>query len=1222
MVSLEDTLTYPVRQKHFVVGIGASAGGMEAIHEFFENMPADSGFSFVVIQHLSPDYKSLLGELLSRHTSMRVFEASDGMQLMPNCIYVIPSRKLIAVRDGRLKVSEKGTSKAPNFAVDIFFQSLAEDQGEQAIAIILSGTGTDGSRGIVEIKRSGGLVIVQDPLSASFDGMPNSALTTDAADMILPPEMMGQEILNYLKDGEFARKFKKLDDKEEGLVSSLLSHLEEVTRHDFSSYKRPMLLRRLAKRMSELGISDLTTYRNKIIEDEHELVILGKEFLINVTRFFRDEEAFEVLKRKVISAIVEKKSDGDQIKIWIVACSSGEEAYSIAMLVMEILEKSALKNVSLKIFATDIDNDALETASQGIYAMQIENDVPAALLKKYFTKEGSFYRVTAALRKSVVFAQHDVLKDPPFSRLDLVTCRNVFIYLDPYLQKKTLKKLHFALNVDSYLMLGPSENIGLLKNVMEEVDRKWKIYKCLTKSSVDELSMLDTFDYKGLYNFNKKPKERRLSHLEVFKDTLLHAHKIACIYVDKDYQVKNAIGHFKNFLTFPDDNFHFNLLKLVPSDLGIVLGICLRQVIMNPNEVVKRKVGLFDVDAKVNRTVAVTVKPYLNGESEVPLICIVLEEVEKKEVQRERVTDNDEVAISIAELEQELVSTRENLQAVIQEIESANEELQSSNEEMISTNEELQSTNEELQSLNEELHTLSAEHQSKINELLVLNDDMNNYFNNSTIGQILVDQNMIIRRFSPVTRKMINLIDSDIGRNIQDITSNLPNVHLGEDISNVMERNEPLEREVVNDKNEFILMRIIPYRKSNEKRDGVVINFIDITELKRLGSIIEGIFNTSPNGIIAMKAQRDSHRNIVGFELIATNPMAEKILGISPESNEQKKLSQSHYLHQNFFTVFKKVVVEGQEEKIELGFEDEEKWYEVVTVKMLDGVVATFTDISEKRQTEKTIAKNYEDLRIATQKLTETNLQLERSNFDLLQFASVASHDLKEPLRKIQAFGNILQARIKDRLDPGELNYLHKLISASGRMQTLIEDVLTLSKLSSSGLPREKTDLRKVVKRICEDLEITIKEKNAHVEIGPLPEISAVPGQMRQLFQNLVSNSLKFCNKPEPRISICERQITPEDIARHHLDGNPYICIVVKDNGIGFEEKYSEKIFGIFQRLHGRVYEGTGIGLAIAKKITENHHGVIAAKGKLNEGAEFEIFLPAVLPITPEEDLV
>jgi two-component system, chemotaxis family, CheB/CheR fusion protein len=1194
--------------KHYIVGIGASAGGIEAIHDLFDNIPQHNNLSFVIIQHLSPDYKSLMVELLSKHTTMQVLEAEDAMPIRPGSVYILPRKKLMTVRKGKLYLVEKEQSTLPNHAIDIFFESLAKEKTKDAIGVILSGTGTDGSRGIESIKEKGGIVIVQDPQSAAFDGMPNSAIATGLADLVLPPEMIGTELLEFLKEVPLVRSLTTLTQTEELLLKDILEMLHQKTQHDFMHYKRPTLFRRLAKRMAELDVKTLKDYRDFLQENPEELEILCREFLINVTRFFRDEEAFETLRTEVIPAIFADKKPGEAIKIWVAACSSGEEAYTVAILLMEQME--ALKvNFGVKVFATDIDEEALEIASRGIYSESIASDVPVQYLEKYFLVEGNTYRVSQELRKLVVFANHDILRDPPFSKLDLITCRNMFIYLTTDLQVKALRRFHFALNTNSYLMLGPSENIGVLKESMQEVNRKWKIYRCLTKSRSSDPDAIITPLENRLYVTPHHPyaKQATSSMTEAFKETLIEGRRIAGIFIDKEFNIKQATGNFKHFLRLPDDNFNFNLLKLVRPSLAVTLGICVRKAIAKNERVIMNHAWI--PDDNTDHFVNIIVKPFFR-QPELAFLCIVLEE---ELIIGKPATTHTDLSVDferLNELERELRETRESLQAIVEETETTNEELQSSNEELISMNEELQSTNEELQSLNEELHTVSGEHQLRIKELLELNDDLNNYFTNSGIGQILIDKKMVIRRFTPAVKRVINLIESDIGRSILDITTNLKDVDLVKYVKQVAAEGRAVQKEVVLTNNTFYSMRIAPYLKHTKETDGVVINFIDVTESKKLSSIIESIFHSSTSGIIAHQAIRKEEK-IVDFEVLAINDAAEKMLDMPSGSAVGKSLPINFGdKKREYISMFEDVITHNKVAQFEFHQQSNDRWFDVIAVKMLDGLVTTFTDISDKKKAADMIARSYQDLQVTSQQLIESNTQLERSNFDLLQFASVASHDLKEPLRKIQAFGNILQSKVKDKISESELSYLNKIVSASSRMQTLIEDVLTLSKLSNSELNKEKTDLNRIIRRICDDLDIAITEKNAVITVGNLPMVNAVPGQMRQLFQNLLTNALKFSDKEIPHIKIEEQPITQEISREYNIRQKDFVCIKVEDNGIGFENEYKDKIFGIFQRLHGRNYDGTGIGLSIAKKIVEMHGGIIDGKGELSKGATFSIFLP------------
>lgn len=1200
---------------HYIIGIGASAGGLEPINELFDNMPEDTNFSFVIVQHLSPDHKSLMGELLAKHTKMRIMEAEDNMVVKPNCVYLIPSRKIMTLANGTLKLQDKERFQVPNNAIDTFFTSLAKERGRNSVGIILSGTGTDGTKGIEAIKKYGGLVFVQDPTTADFDGMPTSAIATGLADMILAPEMMAEELVEYLREPAFARSLEKFNKDDETVVNEILNMVRNATSHDFTQYKKPTILRRLAKNMAEKGIKDIKEYYEYLNDNPADTTLLAKEFLINVTKFFRDPDAFEELKSKIIPAIFAGKKPHDVIKIWVVACSSGEEAYTIAMLLYEYMDNIRNHDFNVKIFATDVDKDALQIASLGVYPESITKDVSADRLARFFTKETNSYRILPALRKMVVFAYHDIIKDPPFGKLDLVTCRNMLIYMNTKLQRHVLKTFLFALNPGACLMLGASENIGVLKDSMKELNKKWKIYKCIGKSKIiDGDNILTPMRNSSVISSSNsaKPKNAINNVSDIFKETLLDEYRYAGILIDENMEVKHAIGHFKDFMHFPENNLTFNLLKLVPSDLSVALGMCIRKAIHEQEKNVMKNVRIDN--GKTQRLVNIIAKPYLQQHDyQQSFIFIILQEdvEERKKIRRSATRKKDEFDNQrITELEKELRETKENLQSLIEELESSNEELLTSNEEMISANEELQSTNEELQSLNEELHTVSAEHQQKIRELIELNDDLNNYFRNSEIGQILIDKDMIVRKFSPAVTHQINLIETDIGRPIHDITNNLRDVDLLADIRRVLISSEGVKKEVASVDDRTFLMKINPYVRQDRIIDGVVINFVDISEIKQLNSIIEGVFNSSSSGITAKVAVRDKGNNIIDFQYIAANSAAEKVIG-GPLRG--KRLLQEYNMDKDHFERYVNVVMTGKNDYFEFFNEALHRWYEVVAVKMQDGLVATFTDVTQKKKAADLIAQSFENLKVTSSKLQETNYKLEQSNMDLLQFASVASHDLKEPLRKIQTFGNLLYSKVEKKLEQNEKNYLDKIVTASHRMQVLIEDVLTLSKLSHTDIPYSKTDLKSVIRHIVDDLEIAIREKGTQIQIGNLPTIEAVPGQIHQLFQNLISNALKFNDSQIPVVRIEARSMKTEEALEYNVNPSEYTVLCISDNGIGFEEKYKEKIFGIFQRLHStNQYQGTGIGLAICKKIVDNHSGFIRAESRPGHGSVFIISLPII----------
>jgi two-component system CheB/CheR fusion protein len=838
-------------------------------------------------------------------------------------------------------------------------------------------------------------------------------------------------------------------------------------------------------------------------------------------------------------------------------------------------------------------------------------DITATHLKRYFTQEGENYRIVSEIRKMIVFSYHDILRDPPFSRMDLVACRNMLIYISAEAQKEIIRKIHFSLNINGYLFLGPSEHIGYTLHSMQEVDKKWRIYKNIAKARNDGDGLFSPLEPGSSLKAAALKVKNPFHHIaEIFSDTMLEEYSFAGILVDTNLEVKQATGNYKKFLDLPEKGFNFNIMKLVPADLGIPLNVALRRAIKENVTVSMKRVKV--KAGKEERNVSFIVKPYLKvKEYAQPFLFVILSD-DPRGAAGAAPADGDKHELQsinqVEELEEELKETKQNLQAVIEEIEAANEELQSTNEEMVSTNEELQSTNEELQSLNEELHTVSSEHQLKIRELMDLNDDMNNYFRNSDIGQILIDRNLIIRKFSPAVTKMVNLIESDVNRSILDITTRFNQEDFTRNIKLVSNTGKPVKEEIRLGQ-ETYLMRITPYLRQDNSRDGVVVNFIDVTETRKLNNLLTAVLDSSPSSISAMKAVRNKNSEIVDFEFITANAALEKEMGVARGTLTGKTLNEISPDDQNF-NLYKEVTESGKTKQLEQQNTKSGKWYDLVLEKLMDGIVCISTEVTDKKKAIELIAKGYDELMETSKKLRNTNLKLEQSNMDLLQFASVASHDLKEPLRKIQTFGNLLLSKTQGKLEPTELGHLEKMVSASGRMQRLIEDVLTLSKLSNSEKTYEEGNLNEVLNLIKDDLEISTKEKNAEIIIKKLPKVKGISGQMHQIFQNLISNALKFTNGKKPEVIIEEKKVSKSHAEELKIRPEDFTCISVKDNGIGFESAYKDKIFGIFQRLNGGNYDGTGIGLAICKKIMENHNGHITVESEPSKGAEFFIFLP------------
>lgn len=973
---------------HYLVGIGASAGGLEAIHKLFDHFPNNSTFSFVIIQHLSPDHKSLMAELLSKHTQMQVQEAEDKMYTRPNCVYVLPSGKQLTIEHGRLRLADKARSREPNFAIDLFFESMAKSRGKYAIGIVLSGTGTDGTKGTRAIKKAGGMVVVQSPVTAKFDGMPRSAIDAGFVDFVLPPEHMAEEILEYTRKIPLVKNL--IEQNEQGEDEVILKEILDLvcthTQTDFTNYKEATINRRIRKRMDHLKVKDMADYLNFLHENPSEIKKLCQEFFINVTSFFRDAEAFEVLENKIIPKIIHEKAENEPVKVWVAACSTGEEVYSIAMLFHEAFAKLGREPL-VKLFATDIDQQAITQASKGSYPASITKQVSAERLERFFNHKGNRYNVKEEIRKLVVFAQHDLQKDPPYSRIDLITCRNMLIYLNSDLQNKVLGLFPYALNLGGYLVLGPSEHIGDMSSFFREENRKWKIYRKIKESNGIKQSY-GISDYTNNIGHQSAATKYKNSSTARYNDSFMDAvsedFKVTALYVDENYQLLHGIGDINRFLKFPDKRLHFNLIKMVPEELAVTLSVGIRKALKQDRKVVARQVTV--KIGKKEQLVHVSIRPITLDKGQPKVILVLLQEMGEvtplpKVSDLTFVSDADYYQ-QLTALETELKEAREGLHLTVQDLSTANEELQSTNEELMSSNEELQSSNEEMQSLNEELHTVNSEHQLKIKELQELNEDLDNYIRSSNIGQLFVDHNLVIRKFTPSIEGLVNLIESDLGRPIHHLSHNLKYSRLIEDIQHVNNTSAEIEQEIETTEGKYYLMRIIPYLKHDGNKDGVVISFVDVTTLKTLSNVVQGVLNSSMSSIMAFKAVRDEKQEITDFAWTLLNRKTESMLNKSQaELLNSSVLAVLPFLKKSgLFRKFVNVVESEQAIHIEqqLEVKGQKAWYEIAAVKMGDGVTVTMADITEKKSSEDKVLMAYEELKLAEESLIKLNNELEK----------------------------------------------------------------------------------------------------------------------------------------------------------------------------------------------------------------------------------------------------
>lgn len=808
-----------------IVALGASAGGLQALQAFFNGMPSDGGCALVVIQHLKPDATSLLPEILARAAPLPVVEAADGMAIEPDRVYVLPPGHGFTIANGTLRKAAKvTTSRMP---IDRFFRALAEDQQERAIGIVLSGTATDGTLGLKAIKEYGGLAIAQDPATAQQEGMPRSAIESGLVDAVMAPGKMPQLVLRYARGVEH-----QPISPVEGPLQRILSLVRTETHHDFRQYKPGTLLRRIQRRMGLRAQDTLAAYEALVRREPDELLHLEQDLLIGVTAFFRDDKAFEALREYALQPLVAAADLHTPLRLWVPACSTGEEAYSIAMLLTEEAEAQG-KRVAFKIFATDIDKRALEVARRGQYAFTIETEVSQARLGRFFTRNAYGYQVRDDLREAIVFAEQNLIGDPAFSKLDLISCRNLLIYLEPELQRKVLALFHFALCPGGYLFLGPSESVGTRDGLFEPVAKKWRLYRRTNARYSGDYPMLSR-DGRRITNAAAEPDGHLPQDLAgLVQHELLAAFTPAAVLVNARFEGLYFHGQVGRYLSFPVGKPSFELTAMCPVGMRARLRRALARA--RSQRSVQSLEGFWSEHDGGTEAVRVTIRPLGLNASELFLVVI-----EPLSVPSPKLARDGHEAGRVEQLEAELKLAQEELRSTTEEMETSNEELKASNEEMVSINEELQSTNEELettreelQSLNEELTTVNQQLHEKIVELEEANNDLENFLASTETATIFLDLQLRIKRFTPITRRLFNLLPGDVGRPLVDLAQIVEDTSMLSDAALVIERLGAIEKEVATPNGACYLRRILPYRTRDNRIAGVVITFTDITHLKR-----------------------------------------------------------------------------------------------------------------------------------------------------------------------------------------------------------------------------------------------------------------------------------------------------------------------------------------------------------------------------------------------------
>jgi two-component system CheB/CheR fusion protein len=841
-----ETSVSPASAAFPIVGIGASAGGLEALEQFLKNVPAGSGLAFVIVQHLDPTRKGIMPELLQRATDMKVIQVKDRTPVQPDCIYVIPPNKDMSILHGVLHLLEPTATRGMRLPIDFFLRSLAQDQQEHSVGVILSGMGSDGTLGLRAIKEKAGVVLVQEPATAKFDSMPRSAIDAGLADIVAPADELPGKILDYLQRTPLiARTETALEDKTQRALEKAVILLRAHTGNDFSHYKRNTLYRRIERRMGIHQISKMAGYVRYLQENSQELDILFKELLIGVTNFFRDPAAWEQLCEQAIPALLASRPAGQALRVWVPGCSTGEEAYSMAIVLKEAVEKiNPPGKFTIQIFATDLDRDAIDKARHGVFPANIAADVSEARLKRFFAKEGNGYRVRKEIRELVIFAPQNLILEPPFTKLDILSCRNLLIYLTPEVQKKLIPLFHYSLTPGGILFQGSAETIGDYTDLFAPLSGKSRIFRRLESVLRPEpVAFPSSFTAGPPTGAKAHPAPKPPASLQSLADQLvLQSYAPPAVITNDTGDIFYVSGRTGKYLEPAAGKANWNIFAMAREGLRYELARAFQEALR-----LKKSVALHGLTVGTNggkQCVDVTVRQLDEPGPLHGLVMIVFTDVTAPVTAKKtaaRLLKSHAHSPRLVELEQELLrvrgesrATHEEMQTTQEELRSANEELQSTNEELQSTNEELMTSKEEMQSLNEELQTVNTESQAKVDELSRTSNDMKNLLDSTDIATLFLDKDLNVRRFTPQATKIIKLIAADAGRPVTDLASELKYPELADDAREVLRKLASVEKPISARDGRWFTVRIMPYRTVDDRIDGVVITFANITVSKTL----------------------------------------------------------------------------------------------------------------------------------------------------------------------------------------------------------------------------------------------------------------------------------------------------------------------------------------------------------------------------------------------------
>ncbi len=1220
----------PQRAAFPIVGVGASTGGLEAFRQMLGALPIDTGMGFVLVQHLSPTHPSLLAEILARTTALPVTEVRDEPQVEPNHIYVIPPDRRMCILDGGLRLVPREERGEPR-SIDYFLHSLAADQGAQAIGIILSGTATDGTRGLLEIKAAGGVTFAQDD-TAQESSMPRSAVDSGCVDFVLSPEEIAAELgriaLHPRLAWTEAPQPSQPSQREvpsaataEPEIGEVLELLHEVTGVDFTPYKPNTFYRRISRRMILRQTRTFKEYVRLLASDPAEVQALYQDVLINVTSFFRNPEVFEMVKSKVLPELFRDRSPQQSLRVWVPGCAKGEEAYSLAIAIAEFAESQA-SHLPVQIFATDLNESVIEKARKGVYPESITRDLSPERLRRFFVEDGGQYRVAKSIREQCVFARHNVLTDPPFSQLDLIGCRNFLIYLEPSTQKRVMLLLHYALKPKGFLVLGSSETAATYRDLFQVVDARSKIFR--SKVGVRRLALGSAGEIRKARGRTARPGETLTVEREAER-ILLAKYAPPSVVVDDDLEICQFRGDTGPYLAPAPGKASLNLLKMAREGLAVALRIATSRA--RKEAVSIRRAGLRVQWNRETREVAVEVIPLHGSPAEGAFLILFEATLPLPPVAAFRGEKNlgegpseEGVDLPSARLAEELLATRESLQAVIEQQEEANndlqaasEELQSANEELQSLNEELETSKEEIQSTNEELSTVNEELQNRNQELHQSTSDMVNLLGSVDTAILMLGPDLHIRRFTPAAEPILNLIPTDLGRPIGHVRLKIDVPELETWLAEVLETASVFEREIQDRKGHWYLLRIRPYRTLDDRIDGAVVMLVDIDRLKSAHQFAQSIVATVREALLVLDAT---------LRVQMASPSFYRTFKMMPEETEGRSLyalgdlrdagnaSDAGDRHRPWNQpALRRRLSEVLSEDVSFeGFEVEQDFGPIGNrILLLNArrlahqngdsplILLAIEDITERKMLERALGRQVEELAAADRSKNE--------------FLALLAHELRNPLAPLRNSLNLLETPGADGAVTGRaLQVMHRQIR---NMARLIDDLLDVSRITRGKvlLQKEPVELIHLLRRSAEVVqhEIVSRGQQLTLTLGSRPiYLDADATRIEQIFGNLLHNASKF-TPPGGHIEVTTGVST-------EASGVGEILVRVADDGIGIAPEMLSRVFDLFvqaQRSLDRSQGGLGIGLTLVRSLVELHGGTIEARSAgLGQGSELLVHLP------------